>query len=60
MLSIEDPPLHWLRIFKEKNVNFHLASDAHRLEDVGNFDPILNLINFVGGQNLSVSMDSEN
>ena len=51
MLSIEDPPLHWLRIFKEKNVNFHLASDAHRLEDVGNFDPILNLINFVGREN---------
>jgi len=45
------PPLHWLRIFKEKNVNFHLASDAHRLEDVGNFAPILNLINFVGRQN---------
>ena len=45
------PPLHWLRIFKEKNVNFHLASDAHRLEDVGNFNPILNLINFVGRQN---------
>lgn len=45
------PSLHWLRIIKKKNVNFHLASDAHRLEDVGNFNPILNLINFVGGQN---------
>ena len=45
------PPLHWLRIFKERNVNFHLASDAHTLEDVGNFNPILNLINFVGRQN---------
>lgn len=45
------PPLHWLRVFKEKNVNFHLASDAHRLEDVGNFEPIINLINFVGVEN---------
>jgi putative hydrolase len=45
------PPLHWLRVFKEKNVNFHLASDAHRLEDVGNFDSIMNLISFVGREN---------
>jgi len=46
------PPLLWLRVFKEKNVNFHLASDAHRLEDVGNFESIVNLINFVGVTNL--------
>ncbi|MDQ5870019.1 MAG: PHP domain-containing protein [Thermoproteota archaeon] len=45
------PPLHWLRVFKEKNVNFHLASDAHRLQDVGNFDSIMNLISFVGREN---------
>ncbi len=45
------PPLPWLRVFKEKNVNFHLASDAHRLEDVGNFESIVNLINFVGVAN---------
>ena len=50
MPSIEDRHFTGF-IFNEKNVNFHLASDAHRLEDVGNFDPILNLINFVGRQN---------
>jgi putative hydrolase len=41
------PPLRWLDVFKKKQVRFHLGSDAHSLNDVGNFDSIRNLIDFV-------------
>jgi putative hydrolase len=43
------PPLDWLRIFRKRNVPFHLGSDAHRLEDIGNFESIRNLITFIDG-----------
>ncbi len=41
------PPMKWLRIFKENNVNFHLGSDAHNLDEIGNFKSITNLIDFI-------------
>ena len=41
------PPMRWLQIFKNNNVNFHLGSDAHQLAEVGNFDSIANLIEFI-------------
>ena len=41
------PPMEWLRIFKDNNVNFHLGSDAHNLTEVGNFNSINNLIEYV-------------
>lgn len=41
------PPMKWLRIFKDNNVNFHLGSDAHNLAEVGNFNSIRNLIEYV-------------
>ena len=41
------PPMEWLRIFKDNKVNFHLGSDAHNLAEVGNFNSISNLIEFV-------------
>jgi putative hydrolase len=41
------PPMKWLRIFKDNNVNFHLGSDAHSLTEVGNFNSITNLIKFI-------------
>jgi histidinol phosphatase-like PHP family hydrolase len=41
------PPMNWLRIFKENEVNLHLGSDAHRLTEIGNFNPITNLIEFI-------------
>lgn len=41
------PPMKWLRIFKDNNVNFHLGSDAHNLDEVGNFNSISNLIEYV-------------
>lgn len=41
------PPLEFIKIFKDLKVQFHLGSDAHSLEEVGNFDRIKNLINFI-------------
>jgi putative hydrolase len=41
------PPMKWLQIFKENNINFHLGSDAHSLDEIGNFKPITNLIDFI-------------
>jgi putative hydrolase len=41
------PPMKWLRVFKENNVNFHLGSDAHDLSEIGNFNAITNLIEYV-------------
>jgi putative hydrolase len=41
------PPMKWLRIFKDNNVNLHLGSDAHSLTEVGNFNSITNLIEFI-------------
>jgi histidinol phosphatase-like PHP family hydrolase len=41
------PPMEWLRIFKDNNVNFHLGSDAHNLIEVGNSNSINNLIEYV-------------
>lgn len=41
------PPMKWLRTFKDNNVNFHLGSDAHNLDEVGNFNSINNLIEYV-------------
>jgi putative hydrolase len=31
------PPARWLLKFKEHRVRFHLGSDAHSLEEIGNF-----------------------
>jgi putative hydrolase len=41
------PPMKWLRIFKENDVDLHLGSDAHRLAEIGNFNSITNLIEFI-------------
>jgi putative hydrolase len=41
------PPMKWLRILKENDVNLHLGSDAHRLTEIGNFNSITNLIEFI-------------
>ncbi len=46
------PPLRWLGVFKRKQVRFHLGSDAHNLNDIGNFEPITNLITFVKQDNI--------
>ncbi len=41
------PPPRWLLKFKEHGVRFHLGSDAHALEEIGNFSRILDLIGMV-------------
>lgn len=41
------PPPRWLLKFKEKNVRFHLGSDAHSLQEIGNFSRISDLIAMV-------------
>ena len=41
------PLLSWLKIFKKNGVKFHLSSDAHSLEEIGNFEKIRDLIEFV-------------
>jgi histidinol phosphatase-like PHP family hydrolase len=41
------PPMKWLQTFKENNICFHLGSDAHSLTEVGNFDSITNLIDYI-------------
>jgi len=38
------PPLRWLLKFKEHKVKFHLGSDAHSLEQIGDFSRVHDLI----------------
>lgn len=38
------PLERWLEIFKTNGVKFHLASDAHSLNNIGNFEKISDLI----------------
>ena len=41
------PPKRWIKFFQEHKVQFHLASDAHALEDIGQYDKINDLIALV-------------
>jgi putative hydrolase len=41
------PPSRWLLKFKEHGVRFHLGSDAHSLQEIGNFSRISDLIAMV-------------
>jgi putative hydrolase len=41
------PPARWIQKFKEHNVRFHLGSDAHSLQEIGNFSEISDLIAIV-------------
>ena len=38
------PPLDWISIFRDNGVKFHLGSDAHALENVGNFEKLTDRI----------------
>jgi histidinol phosphatase-like PHP family hydrolase len=42
------PPLDWVLKFKENGVEFHLGSDAHSLNEIGEFSRILKLVRLVG------------
>ena len=41
------PPKEFLKIFKEYGVEFHLGSDAHSINEIGNFTRIKDLINLI-------------
>jgi len=41
------PPPRWILKFKEFDVKFHLGSDAHSLQEIGNFSTISDLIALV-------------
>jgi putative hydrolase len=41
------PPREWILLFKQLGVKFHLGSDAHRLEEIGHFENISDLISLV-------------
>lgn len=41
------PPAQWIVVFKQLGVKFHLGSDAHRLEEIGHFGKISDLISLV-------------
>ena len=41
------PPVDFLKIFNEYGVEFHLGSDAHSINDIGNFNRIKDLINLI-------------
>ncbi|HKR57877.1 MAG TPA: PHP domain-containing protein [Candidatus Nitrosopolaris sp.] len=47
------PPSRWIVLFRNKGVKFHLGSDAHRLEDIGQFTRISDLISLVVGNHPS-------
>ena len=41
------PPIQFLKVFKSQGVRFHLGSDAHSLKEIGDFNRINHLINFI-------------
>jgi putative hydrolase len=47
------PELDLLRIFKRMGAKFHLGSDAHRLQEIGRFEEISDLISVVENNNNS-------
>jgi putative hydrolase len=49
------PPIRWLLKFKEQHVRFHLGSDAHSLDEIGNFSRISDLIAIVQDDSRSES-----
>ena len=38
------PLENWIKIFLKNGVNFHLGSDAHSLDQIGNYDSIMKVI----------------
>jgi histidinol phosphatase-like PHP family hydrolase len=47
------PPPEWILIFKKKGVKFHLGSDAHSLQQIGQFEKISDLISLVDDDSFS-------
>ena len=38
------PPESWIKIFIRRGVKFHLGSDAHSLNEIGNYESIIKLL----------------
>jgi putative hydrolase len=47
------PPSTWILTFSKRGVKFHLGSDAHTLQQIGQFEKISDLISLVGGSSVS-------
>ncbi|MFY9869094.1 MAG: PHP domain-containing protein [Candidatus Nitrosopolaris sp.] len=45
------PPREWIVLFMRMGVKFHLGSDAHRLEEIGQFAKISDLVSLVLNHN---------
>jgi putative hydrolase len=41
------PPESWIKIFIKRGVKFHLGSDAHSLNEIGNYESIMKLIKLI-------------
>ena len=41
------PPENWIKIFIKRGVKFHLGSDAHSLNEIGNYGSIIKLIKLI-------------
>jgi putative hydrolase len=41
------PPESWIKIFMQRGVKFHLVSDAHSLNEIGNYESIIKLIKLI-------------
>ena len=41
------PPENWIKVFIKNGVKFHLGSDAHSLNEIGNYKSIRNLIKLI-------------
>jgi histidinol phosphatase-like PHP family hydrolase len=41
------PPANWITIFNKTGVKFHLGSDAHSLDEIGNYESIMKLIKLI-------------
>jgi histidinol phosphatase-like PHP family hydrolase len=54
------PPPKWLLKFKEQNIRFHLGSDAHSLQEIGNFSKISDLIAIVQDDSRNSNSSSSN
>jgi putative hydrolase len=41
------PPENWIKAFIKMGVKFHLGSDAHSLDEIGNYESIMKLIKLI-------------
>jgi len=41
------PPENWIKAFNKNGVKFHLGSDAHSLNEIGNYESIIKMIKLI-------------